>query len=249
MSVVTEAQKAQFEKDGFFILEGVIPPNHLEVLRDACQKGIEAIEARMDAQNTDVLGINHRNRRYFVSGMSALYPEVRSFVFSPLMAEVCRATLGPDAFLFYEQYVVKSAEKGMAFSWHQDSGYVGYPHRPYLTCWCPLDDVTEENGTVYILPYDRAGTRNMVKHSKDPVTNDMVGYFGDDKGIPVIAPAGSIAVFASTIFHSSGTNSTDKMRRVFLAQYSAEVLMNQEKTKPLHHTDPFLKDGEIVAVG
>ena len=38
MSVVTEAQKAQFERDGFFILEGVIPPAHLEVLRDACQK-------------------------------------------------------------------------------------------------------------------------------------------------------------------------------------------------------------------
>ena len=63
------------------------------------KKGIAAIEALMDAQNTDVLGINHRNRRYFVSGMNALYPEVRSFVFSPLMAEVCRATPWPRCVL------------------------------------------------------------------------------------------------------------------------------------------------------
>ena len=155
--------------------------------------------------------------------------------------------LGPDAFLFYEQYVIKSAEKGMAFSWHQDSGYVGYPHRPYLTCWCTLDDVSIENGTVSVLPYDRAGTRDMVPHTKDPVTNDMVGYFGDDKGVPVIAPAGSIAVFSSTVFHASGANTTDKMRRVFLAQYSAEVLPSADGTEALHYAEQFLKNGEIVA--
>ena len=43
------------------------------------------------------------------------------------MADVCRATLGDTAYLFWEQYVVKGAEAGMKFSWHQDSGYVGYP--------------------------------------------------------------------------------------------------------------------------
>ena len=247
MSIVTNQHKAQFERDGFFILEGVIPPEHVEILREACQKGIDLIEARMDEQNTDVMGINHRNRRYFVSGMNTTYPEARAFVFSPLMAEVCEATLGPNAYLFFEQYVVKSAEKGMAFSWHQDSGYVGYPHRPYLTCWCTLDAVSEENGTVSVLPYERAGTREMVPHTKDPVTNDMVGYFGDDAGVPVIAPAGSIAVFSSTVFHASGMNTTDKMRRVFLAQYSAEVLMNQDGSGVKHYAEPFLQDGAIVA--
>ncbi len=245
--VVTDAHKAQFERDGYFVLEGVIPSAHLELLRAACQKGIDAIEARMDEQKTDVMGLNVRNSRYFVSGVNKLYPEVREFVFSPLMAEVCEATIGPDAFLFYEQYVVKAAEKGMKFSWHQDSGYVGYEHRPYLTCWCTLDDVNEENGTVSILPYDRAGTRTMVPHSKDPLTNDLVGYFGDDPGIPVIAPAGSIAVFASTVFHSSGFNSTDKMRRIFLAQYSADVIHNADGTGVKNYAEPFLENGTVVA--
>ena len=247
MSVVTEAHKAQFEKDGYFVLEGVIPPDHLDILRGACQKGIAEIEARMDAAHTDVQGLNHRGSRYFVSGMNQLYPEVRQFVFSPLMADVCEATIGPDAFLFFEQYVVKAAEKGMKFSWHQDSGYVGYPHRPYLTCWCTLDDVNEENGTVSILPYDRAGTRTMIPHTKDPVTNDLVGYFGDDKGIPVIAPAGSIAVFASTVFHSSGFNSTDKMRRIYLAQYAPEVIRTADGTGAKHYAEAFLENGKLVA--
>jgi ectoine hydroxylase-related dioxygenase (phytanoyl-CoA dioxygenase family) len=31
-----------------------------------------------------------------------------------------------------------------------------------LTCWIALDDVTEANGTVYLLPYSRAGTRDVI---------------------------------------------------------------------------------------
>ena len=72
------------------------------------------------------------------------------------MAQVAQATLGPNAYLFHEQWVIKGAEQGMKFAWHQDSGYVKFYdnstyHKPYLTCWCPLDDVSEENGTVYLL--------------------------------------------------------------------------------------------------
>ena len=48
---------------------------------------------------------------------------------------------------FNEQYVVKAADSGMKYGWHQDSGFIPYAHRPYLTCWVALDDVTEANGT------------------------------------------------------------------------------------------------------
>lgn len=165
------------------------------------------------------------------------------FIFSELMAEICRATLGPEAYLFWNQYVVKCADKGMKFSWHQDSGYVHPYHKPYLTCWIALDDVTEENGTVYLLPYSRSGIRTWVQHVKDPATNDLVGYFGADKGIPVVCPAGSIACFTSYVFHSSGANLTSKMRRIFLSQYSSEIIRKENSNEPWGATEQFLKDG------
>ena len=82
--------------------------------------------------------------------------------------------------------------------------------RRYLTCWIALDDVSEANGTVYLLPYERAGTRDVVVHVRDEETNDMIGYFGDDAGDPVVVPAGSIACFSSTVFHRSGPNTTEQ---------------------------------------
>ncbi len=163
------------------------------------------------------------------------------------MADVCRATLGDTAYLFWEQYVVKGAEAGMKFSWHQDSGYVGYPdHKPYLTCWCALDDMSEENGTVYVMPFSHIGVRSWVKHIREEGSNDLVGYFGAEKGVPAIVPAGSIVVFTSINFHCSGTNSTNTMRRAYLAQYSAEPLLSHDGSRLWGSAEPLLKDGKSV---
>ena len=39
------------------------------------------------------------------------------FAFGPIMEELCRKLVGPDAYLFYDQFVVKGAEAGMKLSW------------------------------------------------------------------------------------------------------------------------------------
>lgn len=226
--LVSPEQIKQYHAEGYCVLESVVPMEHIEALRSECGRFIEAMHAEMDEKGTDVLGINHRNKRYFVSRRGTESEKLANFLYSDVMTEVTQALLGPDVYLFNEQFVVKSAEVGMKFAWHQDSGYVhfrnGAPHKPYLSCWCPLDDVTIENGTVYILPFDRAGTREIVPHLEEEGSNDKVGYFGDDPGDPVIVPAGSIVAFTSYTFHRSGPNTTDKVRRVYLAQYSSEAI-------------------------
>ena len=249
MSSINNAQKALFKEEGYFILENAIPTHHLELLRSESQAFIDKADAQMDAEDTDSLGLNHRNSRYFVSNCFREQPRLREFLFSDLMAEICRATLGDDVYLFWEQYVIKGAEAGMKFSWHQDSGYIGYPdHNPYLTCWCALDDMSEENGTVHLLPFSRSGIRSWVQHLHEEGSNDKIAYFGDDPGIAVIAPAGSIAVFTRYNFPSSGTNTTDRMRRVYLAQYSCEPLTSADGSKLWGNAEPFLLGGES-AVG
>jgi ectoine hydroxylase-related dioxygenase (phytanoyl-CoA dioxygenase family) len=142
--------------------------------------------------------------------------------------------------------VVKGTEKkGSEFGWHQDSGYVDYPHKSYVNAWIPLDDVNEENGTVYLLPYSIAGTREKVEHKPLPGSNDRVGYFGKELGTPAICPAGSIVVFSSTVFHRSGPNLTDRMRRAYAIQYSPEPVFEAEGAlKGL--AEPFLKDNRRV---
>jgi ectoine hydroxylase-related dioxygenase (phytanoyl-CoA dioxygenase family) len=245
--VITDAMREQYQREGYFILERALSEEQLELLRGGAQYSIDKLDQEMDARGADRIGINARGKRYFSAMIYQDRPELRQFLFSDLMAEICRATIGENAYLFWEQYVVKAGDPDTAFAWHQDSGYVHEDHEPYLTCWIALDDVTEENGSVYLLPYSRSGIRSYVKHIEDPRVNDRVAYFGSDPGMPVVVPAGSIAVFSSVVIHRSGPNHTDRLRRVYLAQYSGDVIKSKDGTEPWGSFEQFLDQGKIVA--
>lgn len=245
--LTTDEMREQYRTEGYFLLERALSDEHLELLRGGAQFSIDKLDAAMDEAGVDRIGINARGKRYFSNFIYRDRPELRQFLFSELMRQICFATLGTNAYLFWEQYVIKAADPDTSFAWHQDSGYVHEDHEPYLTCWIALDDVTEENGSVYLLPYSRSGIKSYVKHIPDPVVNDRVAYFGSDPGMPVVVPAGSIAVFSSVVLHRSGPNLTDKLRRVYLAQYSGEVIMSKDGTEPWGSFEQFLADGEVVA--
>ena len=66
---ITGEQKKLYNERGYFLLERVIPEEHLELLRGECQHFIDRIHKEMDAKKSDVLGINHRNKRYFVNNV------------------------------------------------------------------------------------------------------------------------------------------------------------------------------------
>jgi ectoine hydroxylase-related dioxygenase (phytanoyl-CoA dioxygenase family) len=109
-----------------------------------------------------------------------------------------------------------------------------------------MDDMSEENGTIYVLPYSRAGVRDTVNHVKEAGSNDMVGYHGDDPGIPVIVPAGTIVCFSSNTFHRSGANKTNRPRRSYLCQYSPKPILTADGSKPWCDAVPFLQDGKNI---
>jgi len=247
---MTPAHRRQFEDEGFFVLENVIPVGDLEMLRAELDRFIARTEKAMDAAGTDVLGLNHRGRRYFIGNRHAeAEGRLEGFLFGDLVAEICRATLGNDAYLFAEQFVVKMAEVGLKFAWHQDSGYLKHNlpeyKGTYVTLWCALDDMSEANGTISVLPFSRAGTREIVDHVEDPQLNDLVGYFGDDPGDLIIVPAGSIAVFSSALFHRSGANRTAHPRRSYVVQYSSEPILRPDGS-PFELAEPLLLGGRRV---
>jgi ectoine hydroxylase-related dioxygenase (phytanoyl-CoA dioxygenase family) len=239
----TAAHARRFRDEGCFVVDGALAPTDLETLRGECRRLVQERDREMTRRGVDTLDLCHRGRRYFLHAYETC-PAVRRFLRSDVMVDMARAALGDTVYLFNEQYVVKAAERGMTFGWHQDSGFIPYPHPPYLTCWIPLDDVGESNGTAYLLPYARAGSRDVVEHHRDEETNDLIGYFGDDPGDPVIVPAGSIAAFSSTLFHRTGPNTSDRPRRVYIAQYSAEPILREDRSGPRHLAEPVLVAGE-----
>lgn len=247
MLLITDEHRRQFQEEGYFILERALSEEQLGILRNSCDCLIEAMHAEMDRLGTDHIHISHRGKRYHIAKQYEQAPRLAEFVFSDLMAEICRATIGDTAFLFYDQYVVKAAEQGMAFSWHQDSGYLGFPHTPYVTCWTAVDDMSLANGTAHVMPFSQIGIRTLVEHVRDEKTGDKAGYFGEETGVPAIVPAGSVVVFSSLSFHRSGPNTTDQMRRAYVTQYSPEIIRRPGETDPMHLGVPFLENGRRIS--
>src|ERR1700677_68254 len=101
-----EAETAQFASEGYAVFEGVLDGGVLEMLRGQCAGFIEREDARMDAAGVDSIGITHRGRRYSANECQRTQPQLRSLLFSPLMADICRAALGEDAYFFLDQFVV-----------------------------------------------------------------------------------------------------------------------------------------------
>jgi hypothetical protein len=60
-----------------------------------------------------------------------------------------------------------------------------------------------------------------------------------------MAPAGSIVAFDSFVFHRSGPNKTENMRRIYLPQYSDRPLTRPDG-KPWAMATPFLKNGKNI---
>jgi len=244
---ISKEQKDQYQEEGYFVLPPVVSDNYLQMLREECDFLIDVQNKEMDRLRVDEISLSRRNSRYFVFLAYKERPRLGDYIFSDLTAEICRATIGGTAYLFWEQFVAKGQDKGSEFGWHQDSGYVDHPHKPYVNCWVPLDDVNEENGTIYILPYPRAGTKEKIEHKIQPDSDDRIGYFGDDPGEAIICEAGSVVVFSSTAFHRSGANNTENMRRAYAAQFCSEIIYESDGSlKGL--AEPFLNNGEIIKV-
>ncbi len=65
--MITNAHRRQFVDEGYFILERAICDEHLQILRDSCDRLIELMHEEMDALGTDHIHISHRGKRYHIA--------------------------------------------------------------------------------------------------------------------------------------------------------------------------------------
>lgn len=176
--------------------------------------------------------------RRFLRHRHGDFDALATFLLSSKMRDFLTPFLGPNPHLFNEQFVVKGARTGTAFGWHQDGGYVGFDHAPYMSVWIAIDDTTPDNGPVYVLPKDLRHDTALVPHVWNEEAKELVGYDGPDPGEGAVVPAGSVVLFSSVTLHRSSRNTTDRARRAYLAQYSAGPLIDPATGQPKRFATP-----------
>ncbi|WP_425038271.1 phytanoyl-CoA dioxygenase family protein [Primorskyibacter sp. S187A] len=221
---------AAFRNTGW-ALAGRIQATTLDRLRNVCDR---LLHTPPEAGRSLSLGDNRR----FLAHAHLHDEDLRTVVLGPELKAVATHFLGAAPYLFNEQFVVKGPKTGAPFAWHQDSGYVGFEHKPYLSVWIALDDTTLENGPIYLLPRDLDRETHVEPHVWDEAAKERVGYTGAEPGQPALMSAGGIVVFSSLTLHRSSANTSDAPRRAYLAQYSTEPILDPTTGRPKSFATP-----------
>lgn len=215
---------------GFAVLPKWLDAAEISTLSSVCDRLLS--EPPDDDMGGRAHDIGKGQDRRFLRHRHRDFLDLTKFVLGEEMREFLAPFIGGTSYLFNEQFVVNGPKTGAAFGWHQDGGYVGFDHNPYISVWIAIDDTTEDNGPVFVLPGNLRRETDAVPYHWDPEVKEMIGYDGPDLGISAIVPAGSIVLFSSVTLHRSSRNTTDKARRAYLIQYSSEPLIDPKTSRP-----------------
>lgn len=216
--MLTAAQVAQYDRDGYVLVEDVIDLGTIEELRAAIDEHEEMTEQFLRQMPGETLLIAQAGKITFTIHLVERCEPARRFAHHPALVGICHDLVGDDVRLYWDQAVYKKPEPQREFPWHQDNGYAFVQPQQYLTCWVPLTDATIHNGCPWVLPgMHRSGT---LEHVPTPVGLQCVH---DPAGaVPVPARAGSVVVFSSLTPHRTGPNVTDAVRKSYIVQYAAD---------------------------
>jgi ectoine hydroxylase-related dioxygenase (phytanoyl-CoA dioxygenase family) len=149
---------------------------------------------------------------------------------------------------WHDQLFYKPPKKGGVVAWHQDYSYwTRTKPMEHLTCWCPLDDSTIENGCIQYIP----GSHKWGLLPKPVIAGELHGISQFlnaeqkkkfDNPVHVEVKAGEAIFHHPLTLHGSGENKSDKPRRAFVINVIAEGVIS-DSDEPLLQGVPVVPKG------
>lgn len=224
--VLTEAQIAQYETQGYLVLERHLPEAILATIRAEITRfedearSMIASNDRLDLEDTHTPADPRLRRIKLPHTISDVF---RDLMYSDHILAPARDLVGPDLRLHTTKLNMKSAGYGAAVEWHQD--YAFYPHTndDILAIGVIIDDMESENGPLMVYPGSHKGP--VYDHHVDGVfagafLPEEVGLNPAD-AVELKGPAGSISIHHGRIVHGSALNTSDRSRRILFYEMMA----------------------------
>ena len=230
MQKLAQQKVNEFKSQGYLIFEDFVSSEVLSELKESLNSIFNAIDndsnrLKQSYDNKHYGDISKEGRK-FLKNQSRYYPAIQRYLKSKPIKEIVTNLLDGDAFIFNDQFVIKEPNTPSSFNWHQDSGYVNFDHKPYLTTWLALDDTHPLNGPLSIIPTNIETTSEVITHQWSDKSKDLFIQVDESKAKELYVSEGTLVVFSSLTPHASGANQSSKTRTAYLAQYSSEPIID-----------------------
>lgn len=226
--ILTDKQREDYFRDGYILVESVIPKATVERLRDVTGEFVE--RSRSVAKSDAMFDIE--------PGHSAQAPRLRrlsspvdhhplywEYASAGVVADLMEDLLGPNVAFHHSKLNFKWSKGGQEVKWHQD--IQSWPHTNYspLTIGTYLHDVTDEMGPLLCIPGSHDG--ELFDQYNDD--GSWAGYILErdlprldaSRAEALMGPAGSVTIHNCRTVHASKPNLSPTGRPLLLHTYSA----------------------------
>jgi len=249
---LTEDQVNSFNENGFLAGVKMLDDeqvdrlrNELKLLSDVGHPGHELFYEFHSNESTDPQTI-----LFHALGAWRITGGFHDVLWNPRFLVAASQLLGNKSVRFWhDQLFYKPAKKGGVVAWHQDYSYwTRTMPMEHLTCWCALDDATEENGCLQYIK----GSHKWGLLPKPVIAGELQGirdFLNEEQkkqfDHPVLTPVKSgEAIFHHPLtLHGSGENKSSQPRRAFVINVFADGV-SSDSDEPLLTGVPVVKKGE-----
>lgn len=233
MTTLTDAQRAQFWRDGFITVENAVSPELLARLRADMNGWVDASRTHSAPFGETIDG---RARFDVQPGHSAEAPALRR-VSAPteiseafyeamsdsLMTDMVAELIGPNVKLHHTKINAKQPGSATEVKWHQDFPFTPHSNSDLITALLMIDDVTLENGPLEVQPGSHKGPLHSLW--RDGVFAGAVAAEVEAEmkaqSVSCYGPAGSVCLMHTKVAHGSAPNRSAAPRTLFICVYSA----------------------------
>ncbi len=213
---LTEAQVAQFDRDGFLRFEGLFEPTEIALLKSELARVGAAKSDAIIRERTGSTRTVYRSHEPDGPTASAAFHQL---VRTPRFLRPAQQMLRDDElYVFHCKGNIKTAIDGTVWLWHQDYGYWqhdGIPQSNMATFLVMLDEATELGGCLYFVPGSHK--RGVLPAYKDETTTSYPQWAIEKEAmrrflrespqpVAIVGRPGTAVLFHCNIVHGSGHN-------------------------------------------
>lgn len=222
---LTEEQKEFYFREGYLVVERLFGGEDLAVVNRTIQELTDAAIAGGDGKVVELEPepLDGRQVARRIHNPFEQHQAFRDIATDPRVLDRVESIVGPDINLHHSKLNMKPPKVGSVVDWHQDMAYFPHTNDSVVTTLIYLDDATQENGCLQVLP--RHHTHYFSHAGPDGIFAGMItepiddGRFG--RPIPLAAPAGSAIFMHAITPHASLPNRSTRPRRTLIFEYRA----------------------------
>lgn len=253
MTQLDAGQMAFFDTNGYLLVEQAVTNEQLSALRRQFEVWLAESLEHSGAYGETVDG---RARFDVEPGHSAVRPGLRrvnaptdisasyyDVMRNSRIADCVAELIGPNIRFHHSKINSKQPGAATLVKWHQDFPFTPHSNDDLITALLMIDDVTEENGPLQVLPGSHKGEIHDLWHDGvfTGAVDDSVTEYCLANAVTCTAGAGSLCLMHTRLLHGSAPNLSSRPRSLFITVYSAE-----DAVPCTPNPVPNLHQGELV---